>query len=373
MSTATVKAMKVKTKRFKPKHQKAKLFRASEPLLSVFMWGINYTINELTHVNTPVMLMPDDFKAHTKVKVDNHGFNKENMPSHFKVKEYCPLVFQNLRERFHIDDTDYMNSLSKHQPHENSGRSGGKFYESYDHQFLLKVLTSDEVETMHHLLKEYHPYIVERHGKTLLPQYLGMYRITVDGAETYICVMRNICSSSLTIHCKYDLKGSTVDREASEKEKSLDIPMYKDNDFTRDGVRIYADEDWKKRFMEMLNADTNFLAHKNIMDYSLMVAVHDCEKAEQELAERGDERLLSQQASADDEDGDSSAGDGNGDGAPNSLPSPPDSPERPQKFSESDHAYSTEKPLEINLRRDIYAVPSTKGMNTVPHSLSHQS
>lgn len=148
--------MKVKTKRFKPKHQKAKLFRASEPLLSVFMWGINYTINELTHVNTPVMLMPDDFKAHTKVKVDNHGFNKENMPSHFKVKEYCPLVFQNLRERFHIDDMDFMNSLTKHQPRVNvsSGRSGTKFYESYDQQFLLKILTSDEVETMHHLLKE---------------------------------------------------------------------------------------------------------------------------------------------------------------------------------------------------------------------------
>ena len=48
---STMKPMKVKTKRFKPKHQKAKLFRASEPLFSVFMWGINHTINELNHVN----------------------------------------------------------------------------------------------------------------------------------------------------------------------------------------------------------------------------------------------------------------------------------------------------------------------------------
>ena len=30
------------------------------------------------------------------------------MPSHFKVKEYCPIVFRNLRERFGIDDQDYM-------------------------------------------------------------------------------------------------------------------------------------------------------------------------------------------------------------------------------------------------------------------------
>ncbi|KAL8165073.1 UNVERIFIED_CONTAM: hypothetical protein K2H54_027053 [Gekko kuhli] len=64
-------------------------------------------INELSHVQIPVMLMPDDFKAYSKIKVDNHLFNKENMPSHFKFKEYCPMVFRNLRERFGIDDQDF--------------------------------------------------------------------------------------------------------------------------------------------------------------------------------------------------------------------------------------------------------------------------
>ncbi len=34
-------------------------------------------------------------------------FQRENMPSHFKFKEYCPLVFRNLRERFSIDDQEY--------------------------------------------------------------------------------------------------------------------------------------------------------------------------------------------------------------------------------------------------------------------------
>ena len=32
-----------------------------------------------------VMLMPDDFRAYSKIKIDNHAFNKENLPSHFKV------------------------------------------------------------------------------------------------------------------------------------------------------------------------------------------------------------------------------------------------------------------------------------------------
>ena len=36
--------------------------------------------------------------------------------------------------------------------------------------FIMKTLTGEEVEEMHSLLKQYHPYIVERHGKAG-PQY----------------------------------------------------------------------------------------------------------------------------------------------------------------------------------------------------------
>lgn len=36
---------KLKKKHFRVKHQKVKLFRANEPLLSVFMWGVNHTVS----------------------------------------------------------------------------------------------------------------------------------------------------------------------------------------------------------------------------------------------------------------------------------------------------------------------------------------
>jgi 1-phosphatidylinositol-5-phosphate 4-kinase len=39
----------------------------------------------------------------------------------------------------------------------------------------------------------------------------------VDNIEHYLVVTRNIFSRSLKIHKKYGLKGSTVDREASQK------------------------------------------------------------------------------------------------------------------------------------------------------------
>lgn len=71
---SSVLASKTKTKKKHFVAQKVKLFRASDPLLSVLMWGVNHSINELSHVQIPVMLMPDDFKAYSKIKVDNHLF-----------------------------------------------------------------------------------------------------------------------------------------------------------------------------------------------------------------------------------------------------------------------------------------------------------
>ncbi|XP_021956041.1 phosphatidylinositol 5-phosphate 4-kinase type-2 alpha isoform X2 [Folsomia candida] len=333
---------KLKKKHIRVKHQKVKVFRAKEPLLSVLMWGVNMTTNDLQHVNIPVMLMPDDFRSHSKIRVDNHLFNKENLPSHFKFKEYCPLVFRNLRERFGIDDLDYRESLTRSEPIPfiNSGKSGAKFYQSSDKLFIIKTLTSEEVEQMHALLKQYHPYVVERHGKTLLPQYLGMYRVTVDGGEHYMVVTRNVFSNHLKIHRKYDLKGSTVDREAKDKEKGKDLPTLKDNDFIKDGGRIYIGEDAKSKLMETLTADGEFLTKLHLMDYSLLLGVHDCDKGDEEEKEKPesqDENGLEEEEESDGQN----------------VPTPPDSPAPgvgPPELLEYDGRIIPDI--------DIYAIPS---------------
>ena len=38
-------ASKLKKKTLRVKHQKRKLFRANEPFLSVFMWGVNHSVS----------------------------------------------------------------------------------------------------------------------------------------------------------------------------------------------------------------------------------------------------------------------------------------------------------------------------------------
>ncbi|XP_014878149.1 phosphatidylinositol 5-phosphate 4-kinase type-2 gamma-like [Poecilia latipinna] len=274
---------KRKTKKKNFVQQKVKVFRASDPVLSVLVWGVNHSINDLGQVPVPVMLLPDDFKASTKIKVMNHCFNKENLPGQFKFKEYCPQVFRNLRERFGIEDQDYQVSLTRSSPlRDEEGKYMGLRLTSYDRTLVVKEISSEEVEEMHSILSEYHQHIVTSHGSTLLPQFLAMYRVTVESEDTYLLVMRNMFSHRLPVHRKYDLKGSALTREASFKEKVKELPTYKDADFLNSMQKIYVSDEEKEKVMNKLGRDIEFLVRMRIMDYSLLLGIHDAERAERE-------------------------------------------------------------------------------------------
>lgn len=282
-SPMVVLAPKTKTKKKHFVQQKVKVFRASDPVLSIFMWGVNHSINDLNQVPVPVMLLPDDFKANTKIKVNNHLFNRENLPGHFKFKEYCPQVFRNLRERFGVEDLDYQVTLTRSAPNRSTDDQGeGLMLTSYDRTLLIKQISSEEVADVHNILSEYHQHIVKCHGSTLLPQFLGMYRVSVDNEETYLLVMRNMFSHRLLVHRKYDLKGSLVDREASDKERVKELPTFKDVDFRNNMQKVYVTEEDKEKFMEKVNRDVEFLVKLKIMDYSLLMGIHDVGRAERE-------------------------------------------------------------------------------------------
>ncbi|KAG9340212.1 hypothetical protein JZ751_021652 [Albula glossodonta] len=287
-SPMVILAPKTKTKKKHFVQQKVKVFRASDPVLSVFMWGVNHSINDLSQVPVPVMLLPDDFKANTKIKVNNHLFNKENLPGHFKFKEYCPQVFRNLRERFEIEDLDYQVSLTRSSPvRGGEGQGEGLLFTSYDRTLVVKQISSEDVENMHNILSEYHQHIVKCHGSTLLPQFLGMYRVSVENEDTYLLVMRNMFSHRLVVHRKYDLKVK-------------ELPTFKDVDFRNNMQKVYVTEEQKEKVLEKLNRDVEsvslslgqtptvaatFLVKLKIMDYSLLLGIHDVARAEREEEE----------------------------------------------------------------------------------------
>ncbi len=69
--------------------------------------------------------------------------------------------------------------------------------------------------------------------------------------------MRNVLSTKLKIHFKYDVKGSTVDRSATDKEKLNPCPTLKDNDFLEGKRTIDLGSEQKRIFMERLKRDVN--------------------------------------------------------------------------------------------------------------------
>jgi 1-phosphatidylinositol-5-phosphate 4-kinase len=181
------------------------------------------------------------------------------MPSHYKVKEYCPLVFKNIRDRFNINDDAYVKSLTGDiEPLDCcSGKSQAKFYISYDKRYIVKTITSEDVEALHNILTEYHKHIVETKGDTLLPHMLSLYRLTVEDKENYMLVMRNVFTSKFRVQIKYDIKGSSVDRAASIKEKEKDSPTFKDNDLINDGRHLAIGAEAKRSFMQKLTRDVD--------------------------------------------------------------------------------------------------------------------
>lgn len=64
---------KLKKKHFRVKHQKVKLFRASEPILSVFMWGVNHTVSILVSPKCLVPRFLPQSRRIYSVEIDNNN------------------------------------------------------------------------------------------------------------------------------------------------------------------------------------------------------------------------------------------------------------------------------------------------------------
>ncbi|KAG7278897.1 hypothetical protein CRUP_036411 [Coryphaenoides rupestris] len=204
-----------------------------------------------------------------------HIFLRETLPGQFKFKEYCPQVFRNLRERFGIEDQDFQVSLARSSlVKDGDGQGDRLLLTSYDRTLVVKKITSEEVADMHNILSEYHQHIVTCHGNTLLPQFLAMYRVSVD-EDAYLLVTRNMFSHRLHIHRKYDLKVK-------------ELPTYKDVDFRNNMQKVYVSDEEKEKILDKLNRDVEFLVQMHIMDYSLLLGIHDVERAEQEEEGEGE-------------------------------------------------------------------------------------
>ncbi|XP_033831185.1 phosphatidylinositol 4-phosphate 5-kinase type-1 alpha-like [Periophthalmus magnuspinnatus] len=254
----------------------------SSALKGAIQLGITHTVGSLSQKPERDVLL-QDFEVVESIFFPNEGSNLT--PAHhygdFRFKTYAPIAFRYFREMFGIRPDDYMYSLCNEELIElsNPGASGSLFYLSRDDEFIIKTVQHKEAEFLQKLLPGYFMNL-NQNKRTLLPKFYGLYCVQSGGKNIRIVVMNNLLPSTVKMHQKYDLKGSTYKRRASAKERSKAVPTFKDLDFIQempDGLLL--DGETYNAVCKTIQRDCLLLQSFKIMDYSLLVGVHNVNQA----------------------------------------------------------------------------------------------
>ncbi|XP_064335802.1 phosphatidylinositol 4-phosphate 5-kinase type-1 gamma isoform X13 [Camelus dromedarius] len=144
-----------------------------------------------------------------------------------------------------------------------------------------------EAEFLQKLLPGYYMNL-NQNPRTLLPKFYGLYCVQSGGKNIRVVVMNNVLPRVVKMHLKFDLKGSTYKRRASRKEKEKSLPTYKDLDFIQDVPEgLLLDADTFSALVKTLQRDCLVLESFKIMDYSLLLGVHNIDQQERERQAEG--------------------------------------------------------------------------------------
>lgn len=185
-----------------------------------------------------------------------------------------------------LDPADYLMSLtSKYILSElgSPGKSGSFFYFSRDYKYIIKTIHHAEHKLLRKILREYYVHI-EKNPNTLISQFYGLHRVKIPyGRKIHFVVMNNLFPPHRDIHQTFDLKGSTVGRELREEELERNPrATLKDLNWLRRNYHFEFGPGKKEMFIDQVRRDVALLQRLKIMDYSLLVGIHDMSKGNEE-------------------------------------------------------------------------------------------
>lgn len=242
------------------------------------------------------------------------------------IQACAPLEFSTLRSFFGLRDRDYQHELLESGPfrtfHSNSkgaARTGGCFFLTNDGTYLIKTIKKDEMRTLVSILPRYMRYMKDNGRISLLNRFCGLYQIKLGSKhkkdeqpqhqhkEHYLVVMNSVFPGDAQLVERFDLKGSTVGREATLEEKmSLgNKAILKDLDLMHEcassnpelavntsdppsetemaittqselpipGYGFHIGSTARASFLSQLRLDVEFLRDCGVIDYSLLVGV----------------------------------------------------------------------------------------------------
>ncbi|XP_077250107.1 phosphatidylinositol 4-phosphate 5-kinase 1-like isoform X2 [Tasmannia lanceolata] len=238
--------------------------------------GIRYTVGKITPV--PMReVRSSDFGPRARIRTYFPRKGSQFTPPHYSIdffwKDYCPMVFRNLREMFKIDAADYMMSICGGEglrELSSPGKSGSIFYLSKDERFVIKTLRKSELKVLLKMLPNYYNH-VGAYDNTLITKFFGVHRITLESGRTVrFVVMGNMFCTELRIHQRYDLKGSSQGR-CTNKCQIDENTTLKDLDLS---YVFHLEKSWRDSLFKQISLDCMFLESQCIIDYSLLLGLH---------------------------------------------------------------------------------------------------
>ncbi|XP_048486114.1 phosphatidylinositol 4-phosphate 5-kinase type-1 alpha isoform X10 [Plutella xylostella] len=257
----------------------------SSQIMGSIQLGIQHAIGGLASKPERDLLMQDFMTVET-TNFPHEGSN--HTPAHhyseFKFKTYAPIAFRYFRDLFGIQPDDFLMSMCSAPLRElsNPGASGSIFYLTNDDEFIIKTVQHKEGEFLQKLLPGYYLNL-DQNPRTLLPKFFGLYCYQCNSKNVRLVAMNNILPSAVKLHQKYDLKGSTYKRKANKSEKQKKSPTYKDLDFMEHHTEgIFLEADTYTALIKTMQRDCRVLESFKIMDYSLLVGIHNLDEAQRE-------------------------------------------------------------------------------------------
>uniref|UniRef100_A0A1B6KF32 PIPK domain-containing protein n=1 Tax=Graphocephala atropunctata TaxID=36148 RepID=A0A1B6KF32_9HEMI len=251
--------------------------------------GIQHAVGGLASKPERDLLMQDFMTVETTTfAADGTNLTPAHHYSEFIFKTYAPIAFRYFRDLFGIQPDDFLISFCSAPLRElsNPGASGSIFYLTEDDEFIIKTVQHKEGEFLQKLLPGYYMNL-NQNPRTLLPKFFGLYCYQCNSKNIRMVAMNNLLPSSITIHQKYDLKGSTYKRKASKSERQKRSPTYKDLDFMEHHQEgIFLEADTYTALIKTIQRDCRVLESFKIMDYSLLVGIHNLDQATREKTER---------------------------------------------------------------------------------------
>lgn len=144
---------------------------------------------------------------------------------------------------------------------------------------MIKTQSPAESKFLRRILAHYYSHVMS-YPHSYITRFFGMHRLKMPHLRrsVHFVVMQSVFASpeGREVHEMFDLKGSSVGRSASEKERASGPSrcVYKDNDLVDSDTVIKLGPGRREAFLAQIAQDASFLQSMGIMDYSLLLGIH---------------------------------------------------------------------------------------------------